>query len=98
MPCRPEVWTSSCPGRTAPVSASPWTSPASASSGTVSRTRSARASHLGGRDQRNVGKQGGRPPYGGVGDTGHGDRAVSGEPQRRGESGADPARADDTDA
>ncbi len=44
VPNRPEVCTSSWPGRTAPVSARPLTRSARASSGTVSRTRSARAS------------------------------------------------------
>jgi len=40
-PWRPEVCARNCPGRTAPVAASPATRSASASSGTVSRTRSA---------------------------------------------------------
>ena len=40
-PCRPEVCASSAPRRSAPVATSPSTRPASASSGTVSSTRSA---------------------------------------------------------
>lgn len=44
VPYRPDACTRSWPGRTAPVSARPRTSAGSASSGTVSSTRSARAS------------------------------------------------------
>lgn len=52
---------------------------------------------LGGGHQRDVGEQRGCPAHGCVGDARHGDRAVPGELQRRGEGGADPARADDAD-
>ena len=43
MPCAPEVWAASWPGRHTPVSASPDTSGRSTSSGTASSTRSAAA-------------------------------------------------------
>ena len=54
--CAPRIW----PGRTAPVAARPSTSPGSASSGTVSSTRSARASTSAGGDERHAGQQRGR--------------------------------------
>ncbi len=53
--------------------------------------------HLGRLHQRNIGEQGRGAAAGGVGDAGHGDRAVPGELEGRGEGGADPARADDAD-
>lgn len=53
--------------------------------------------HLGGLHQRHVGEQLGGAAPGGVGDSGHGDRAVPGELERGGEGGPDPARADDAD-
>lgn len=57
-----------------------------------------RALHdLGRGHQRHVGQQLRGPPYGGVGDSGDGHRAVSGELESRGEGGAHPARADDAD-
>ncbi len=53
--------------------------------------------HLGGLHQGHIGEQGRGAAAGGVGDAGHGDRTVSGELERRGEGGSDPARADDAD-
>lgn len=53
--------------------------------------------HLGGLHHGHVGEQLGGAAPGGVGDTGHGDRAVPGELEGCGEGGSDPARPDDAD-
>ena len=50
---------------------------------------------LGGRHDGHVGQQLGGPPDRGVGDRGHGHRAMPGELQRRGERGPHPPGADD---
>ena len=75
----------------------PRPAPGRASSGTVSRTRSARSRTSAGGTSGHVGEQRRGPPPGGVGDPGDGHRAVPGELEGRGERGADPAGADDAD-
>ena len=96
-PKRPEVCTSSWPGRTAPVCASPDTRLGQRVVGHGQQHQLGAGQHLGRVHEGDVGEQFGGAAPRGVRDAGGRDGAVPGQPQGRGQRGSDPAGADDAD-